>query len=94
MDEFAKKRLQQQIDAAGDKLAEGDKMHLLMYSLCEAAADIFVKAGCPDDFCLQLANWDVLVFGGTNRLKWTPKHGFYPDRGYCSQKFLDSFDKA
>lgn len=45
------------------------------------------------DFCVQSLNPDVIVFGSVNRLIWTPAHGFRPDRGYCSEKFLATYDQ-
>jgi hypothetical protein len=60
----------------------------------EEVMDIFEACGCPDDFCVQNAGGYVLVFGGTNRLCWSAKKGFYPDRSYCTKRFLASWDKS
>ena len=64
----------------------------LRHGVVRRAQEIFEGAGCPSDFCLQLATDEVLVFGGTNRLKWDAVAGFYPDRSYCTEKFLTAFD--
>jgi len=61
---------------------------------------IFEAAACywlgldEDDFCLQSSGGgEMLVFGGTNRLRWTPWQGFQPDRSYCTPSFLANFDR-
>jgi hypothetical protein len=46
-----------------------------------------------DDFCIQCVGGSVVVFGGLNRVKWTLKHGFSIERGYCSQTFREHWDK-
>lgn len=51
------------------------------------AGQFFVE--CPDDFCVQHAEPDVIVFGGTNRLIWSMRRGFRCDPTYCTQRFLD-----
>lgn len=32
------------------------------------------------------------VFGGTNRLIWSAKHGWRPDRTSCTERFLAEYD--
>ncbi len=34
-----------------------------------------------DDFCLQSGGGEVMVFGGLNRLIWTPSRGYQVDTG-------------
>jgi hypothetical protein len=55
------------------------------------AQEIFATCGAESDFCVQNVGTNA-VFGGTNRLIWHPKHGFRPDRGYCTERFLREFD--
>jgi len=65
----------------------------LVYNIIEAAATYFEE--CPEDFCLQNFNgYDCFVFGGTNRLIWTPLRGFKPDPSYCTKQFLDHATKV
>lgn len=62
----------------------------LMFRVLEAAAAYWDGPGVdPTDFCVQLVSPDSVVFGGTNRLRWTPAHGFLPDPSYCSAAFLE-----
>ena len=46
----------------------------------EKARYIFEKLGCEDDFCIQYVGGSSVVFGGVNRLLWTPRFGFKDDR--------------
>ena len=45
----------------------------------EKARYIFEKLGCEDDFCIQYVGGSSVVFGGVNRLLWTPRFGFKLD---------------
>jgi hypothetical protein len=71
------------VEKAGEKLRPflGDFADLV----AEAAAVYFEV--CPEDFGVQYVG-EAVVFGGTNRLIWTPAQGFRPDREYCSPAFL------
>jgi len=66
-------------------------MDAITYSIAAAAFDIFRRAGCEDDFCFQCTGASSVVFGSINRLIWDAKNGFYPDREYCTVKFLTFF---
>ena len=57
----------------------------LTYIIVYEAAKYFAE--CPEDFCLQSVGYNCIIFGGTNRLIWTP-NGFAPDISYCTEKFL------
>jgi hypothetical protein len=59
----------------------------------EEAEQIFTECGSPDDFCIQCSVGYSVVFGGLNRLLWTSKGGFKPDRCYCSKRFLENWDE-
>lgn len=65
----------------------GDLVMLFM-SIVEAAAHYWEQSDA-DDFCVQSFSGEAIVFGGTNRLIWTPAHGFRPDRSYCTPKFYE-----
>jgi hypothetical protein len=56
------------------------------------AEAIFEAAGCLSDFCVQAVG-ECAVFGGTNRLLWSPRKGFRPDQAYCTIKFLEVFKR-
>lgn len=47
----------------------------------------------PYDFCVQHASYMCVIFGGTNRLLWAPGTGFSPDRGCCTERFLERADQ-
>lgn len=84
-----------QLDRIQKKLWDDrEETTFTVLSIATEAARIFEKAGCPADFCLQSWSMGVMVFGGTNRLKWTAGDGFYPDRSYCTDSFLEAFDDA
>jgi hypothetical protein len=59
----------------------------------EYAESLFENAGCPDDFCIQSVSSFSVVFGGVNRLIWSPIRGFRCDTSYCTQKFIDTLKK-
>ena len=67
------------------KEGEGIIDHLLTHLVSEAA--VYFEE-CPDDFCLQHVGAESLVFGGTNRLIWSPLRSFFPDPTYCTKRFL------
>jgi len=62
---------------------EGD---WLAYKVVTEASYYFRE--CPEDFCLQTVG-STVVFGGTNRLIWSARSGFYCDPSYCSRNFLE-----
>lgn len=57
----------------------------------EAASELFDKMGYSGDFCVQSIGFNCIVFGGTNRVIWSPVNGFSLDVGYCSDKFIKAF---
>lgn len=58
----------------------------------ERARAIFKAIGVEHDFCVQAVG-EVMVFGSWNRLIYSLKRGFYPAKGYCTDKFLKGFEK-
>ena len=82
--------MEREIERATDALCrDAGYPALVADALAQAAARYFEE--CEDDFCVQDAGGEVLVFGGTNRLLWTPARGFYPDRSYCTENFLQHY---
>jgi hypothetical protein len=69
-------------------------MHI--YTIANIVIDralvIFDTMGYKHDFCVQSAG-GVVVFGGTNRLIFDPKLGYYPDKGSCTPQFLAAYDR-
>jgi len=63
----------------------------IMYSVFERAYSIFHRAGCPHDFCVQHATEYGIVFGGSNRLVWTPFNSFSADPNYCTESFIKAY---
>ncbi|HRQ48586.1 MAG TPA: hypothetical protein PK725_16650 [Rhodocyclaceae bacterium] len=70
-----------------------DQQHLVdMASLIlEEAETRFSTCGAESDFCVQHVGQNA-VFGGTNRLIWSAKHGWRPDRTSCTERFLAEYD--
>lgn len=59
----------------------------------EAAQSIFSDCQAEEDFGVQYTGSSSAVFGGHNRVCWTPRLGFYPDRPYCTERFLRLYDE-
>lgn len=55
--------------------------------VCEEARERFATCGAESDFCVQSIGF-VAVFGGTNRVIWSPKHGWSLDQSYCTERFI------
>ena len=79
-------KLEKKID---DQLVDFDSSEkdFHVWEIFKAAALYWVDLD-EDDFCLQSASSETLVFGGTNRLIWSAARGFQPDQSYCTEKFL------
>lgn len=63
---------------------------LLGEAVLEAAEELFLIAGCPEDFCIQHISGDTAIFGGFNRVIWTPMKGFRLDPSYCTVGFVNA----
>ena len=73
-----------------ERLTEEIQCGELADMIVEAASEYFKE--CPEDFCVQSVGFSYIIFGGTNRLIWSPE-GFSPDVSYCTQKFLQHYHK-
>lgn len=69
------------MNATGDELME---MGEVLFNYAEY---LFMSIGAGEDFCLQCVG-SVVVFGGRNRLLWSPNHGFRCDSDYCTKNFI------
>jgi hypothetical protein len=62
-----------------------------VYAIGEAVVDtaeaVFKEAGCPADYCIQQNDGDTVIFGSTNRLKWSVLSGWTIFRSSCNEKF-------
>jgi len=79
--------LEEQIESR----VSGSEALELVLSIAYEAEDIFIKCGVKDDFCIQAVGSEWIIFGGTNRLKWTAKWGFELQPSYCTLKFMRAF---
>ncbi len=59
--------------------------------IIEEAADRFTECGAASDFCIQHIGAAV-IFGGTNRLIFSLKVGFYLDKSYCTERFIKEYE--
>jgi len=66
-----------------------DVIHEIGEHVVEEAEYVFERCGVASDFAIQGGN----VFGSVNRIIWTARTGFEADRFYCTDSFLEAFDK-
>lgn len=67
-------------------------LELLAEIVAQASNFWYADGIDPGDFCLQsnpTSFSGAIVFGGTNRLIWSPRNGFHPDQSYCNPRFLE-----
>lgn len=57
----------------------------------EEAMDRFEACRAASDFCIQSLG-QVVVFGSTNRVTWSPTRGWSLDRSYCTDRFKILWD--
>ncbi|MDA8137015.1 MAG: hypothetical protein M0036_00055 [Desulfobacteraceae bacterium] len=57
----------------------------------EAAKELFEACGAGEDFCVQHLSGTSAVFGGTNRVIWSPVAGFTLDASYCTERFKEKY---
>ena len=57
----------------------------------DEAMQRFQQCDAQNDFCIQDVGINV-IFGGTNRLIWSPKQGFILDKLYCTQQFIQKYE--
>ena len=59
--------------------------------IIEEAADRFTECGAASDFYIQHIG-STVVFGGTNRLIFSLKFGFYMEKSYCTERFIKEYE--
>ena len=66
---------------------------IVMGELIEIEAqNIFERCGAFSDFCVQHVGSLAAIFGGVNRVIFSPRTGWRVDRSYCSSRFLEAWD--
>jgi hypothetical protein len=68
-----------------------DKYIEIAELVIDQAEIIFKKCNAESDFCLQAIGSRV-VFGGTNRVFFSPLQGFTIDPDYCTPNFRKLFE--
>lgn len=87
-------RWQARLDHVIDAALNVDSSTLpLLVTITKAAVRYWEYTNDTSDFTLQLVSDDCVIFGGTNRLVWSPFYGFRPDRAYCTERFLSHYEK-
>lgn len=65
---------------------------VLTFAAVVSAAASYWDGLDPDDFCVQHVSDVGLIFGSSNRLRWSPETGFAPIRSSCTDRFLKNYD--
>lgn len=66
----------------------------LAINIAGVAESIFTRCGAKSDFCLQsVSAGGFCVFGGTNRLVFSPCRGWRIDPWYCTEQFTKLFNE-
>ena len=61
--------------------------------LFDKAEELYIKAHCKKDFCIQYVGNAQVVFGGFNRLMWRADFGFWFRYKEVSASFARSMEK-
>ena len=88
------KKLEDKVDAELERVVGtlSVPMAMVMFEVVRWAA-CYWHGVSDDDFCIQSVGETTIVFGGTNRLVWSPSAGYRPDRSYCTQSFLHRWEQ-
>jgi len=75
-----------------DAITATKEVPLLIEDIVYEAFLYWERANRESDFCLQLFDpgMGVIVFGSTNRVQWSVRHGFRILEGYCTAHFLEA----
>ena len=66
----------------------------LLYDVIDTAQYLYEKAGFKDDFCVQHITNSVIIFGGWNRVIWSPLNGYRVDSSSCREEFIEKFNNV
>lgn len=89
---MATKKSSDRINEAFQRVKEEGEVAGVVYAIIETAYEIWERAECVDDFCVQDVSGKCIVFGGTNRVVWGPRYGWWIDKSFCTEKFIKAFD--
>ena len=81
------KNLETMVDRLYEKHGVGFVESIVVY-----AKEYF--ADCLQDFCIQHVSYECIIFGGTNRLKWSVRKGFTVLEKYCTPSFIEHAKKV
>ena len=71
---------------------EAEELQDIGRGVAITACEMFDYAGRESDFCIQLASdYGNSVFGGTNRLLYSPKGGWSVSQDHCTEGFIEKF---
>ena len=60
----------------------------IVESIIEQARQLFINCGAESDFCVQNTTFDIIMFGGLNRISWTAECGYHASRWHCTDRFI------
>jgi hypothetical protein len=83
--------IQDRINSVANELNKHIDNEMLSYLVAESAG-YYWEGIQADDFGLQVFDTEYIVFGGVNRIVWSPANGFRPDRSYCTARFLKRYE--
>lgn len=75
-----------------EAISSTNEVPLLIEDIVYEAFMYWERANSEADFCLQLFSpgTGVIVFGSTNRVQWSVRHGFLILESYCTRNFLEA----
>jgi len=80
-----------------EKYIEDVKRHAepeeIVANIIYEARRIFRVCEAEDDFCVQHAGEESIVFGGWNRVRWGVRLGWVAFESHCSSEVLAAFKK-
>lgn len=65
----------------------------IAFSVIETARELFEAIGHLEDFGIQYASDQRIIFGGLNRVIWSIKKGFRVDPNLSTEDFKALFEK-
>ena len=66
----------------------------LLFEVIDTAEYLYNTAGFKSDFCVQHISNSVIIFGGHNRVIWSPLNGYRVDSSCCRDEFIEKFNSA
>ena len=66
----------------------------LLFDVIDTAEYLYNTAGFENDFCVQHIPNSVIIFGGWNRVIWSPLNGYRVDSSSCREEFIEKFNNV